>query len=39
MELSDVSDKSLKKIRGNIPELTRPARELTEKMRAVKCKA
>ena len=39
MELRNVTDKSLKKIRGNIPELTHPARELTEKMRAVKCKA
>ena len=34
MELSDVTDKSVKKIKGNIPELTRPARELKEKMRA-----
>ena len=39
MELSDVTDKSLKKIKGNIPELTRPARELKLKMRAEKRKA
>lgn len=34
MELSDTMDKSLKKIKGNIPELTRPARDLKGKMRA-----
>ena len=39
MELSDATDKSLKKIKGNIPELTHPARELKGKMRAEKRKA
>ena len=38
MELSDFTDKSLKKIKGNIPELSRPARELKGKMRAEKRK-
>ena len=38
MELSDVTDKSLKKIKGNIPELTCPARALKQKMKAEKRK-
>ena len=39
MELSDVTDKSLKKIKGNISELTCPARELKTKMRVTKMRA
>src|ERR1700678_2750891 len=39
MELSNVANKSLKKIKGNIPELTRPARELKTKMREGKMRA
>lgn len=35
MDLSDKTDPSLKKIKGNTPELTRPARELKKKLKGL----
>ena len=33
MEIEDTTDESVKKIKGNIPELSRPARAIVEKVK------